>query len=169
LTSSPAYSREQILGLLIGAQNFGAVSGVARSNGTGGPSFVQSVAVGTVSQQFTRQVLEPLSAHLGEGLGLQNLAINYDPYGGLSARATKGLGKHLQGEFAENFNYPRRQTIGLIAHPSRVTSVELTFFQQQGSGVFDPISLAASTNPNLAATAPATGTSGFSFVVQRHF
>jgi autotransporter translocation and assembly factor TamB len=169
LTSNPVYSREQILGLLLGAQTLGAVNGVARSNGAGGPSFVQSVAVGTVSQQFTRQVLEPLSARLGAGLGLQNLAINYDPYGGLTARATKGLGTHLQGEFSENFNYPRRQTIGLVARPSRVTSLELTFFQQQGNGVFDPIALAASTNPTLAATAPAAGTSGFSFVIQRHF
>jgi hypothetical protein len=45
----------------------------------------------------------------------------------------------------------------------------MTFFQQQGNGVFDPIALAASTNPTLAATAPAAGTSGFSFVIQRHF
>ncbi len=169
LTSNPVYSREQILGLLLGAQSLGAVNGVARSDGSGGPSFVQAVAVGSVSQQFTRQVLEPLSARLGAGLGLENLAINYDPYGGLTARATKGLGNHLQGEFSENFNYPRRETIGLVAHPSRVTSLELTFFQQQGTGVFDPIALAASTNPNLAATAPASGTSGFAFVIQRHF
>jgi hypothetical protein len=170
LASAPGYDRQQILGLLLGAQQLGAVSGVQASSGQGqNANVLQSVAVGSLSEQFTRQVLEPLSAGVGGALGLQTLAINYDPFGGLSANARKGLGRNLNAVFSQNFSFPQRQSIGLEAHPNKTTSFEVTFFQQQGTGQFDPQTISASTNPSLSASQPAAGTSGFSIVLQRHF
>ncbi len=169
LASSPPYNRSQILGLLLGAQQLGAVSGVAQSSTSNGPGLVQTVAVGTLSQQFTRQVLEPLSVGVGQALGLNNFSLNYDPYGGVSARAVKRLGRHLQGVYAESFNYPRSQSIGLILQPNPATSFQLTFFQQEGNGIFTAGTIATSTNPALTALTPASGMSGFALTVQRHF
>jgi hypothetical protein len=114
-------------------------------------------------------VLEPLSAGLGSTLGLQNLAINYDPFGGFSASARKGIGRNIDAVFAQSFTYPTRQSLALRAHPSNAVSLELTFFQQQGTGQFDPQTLSSSTNQSLTAGQPTVGTSGFSLVFQRHF
>lgn len=170
LTSTPGYDRQQILGLLLGAQQLGAVAGLQTGQTpTQNTNVLQSVAVGSVSEQFTRQILEPLSAGVGGALGLRNLAINYDPFGGVSANARKGLGKNLSAVFSENFSFPQRQSLGLEAHPSQATSLEVTFFQQQGTGQFDPQTISSSTNPTLSASQPAAGRSGFSIVLQRHF
>ena len=54
-------------------------------------------------------------------------------------------------------------------------SMQLTFFQQQGTGQFSPAyytvapTALAPANPALLASQPAAGTSGWTFVVQRRF
>ena len=170
LASDPAYDRAQILGLLVGAQQLGAISGVASWSGSpGAGQLAQSVAEGALGQQFTRSVLEPLSAHLGRGLGLDQFAINYDPGGGFQAGARKGIGRNIDAVYAETFAYPTRQSLGLESHPTPGTSVQLTFFQQQGTGQFSPQLYSTSTNQALTASQPASGTSGFSLVFQRRF
>ncbi len=80
LQSDPSYDRSQILALLAGLQNFGAVPGLAATGaGTGGFTLggeVQNLALGQLNTLFTRNLFEPLDAGLGSALGLQNLQIS---------------------------------------------------------------------------------------------
>jgi hypothetical protein len=77
LSSDPSYDRSQILGLLVGAQTFGAVQGVPSSNSSASPfsavSAIQSVGFGEANQVFTRSILEPAASSLGSALGMSNL------------------------------------------------------------------------------------------------
>ncbi|MBV9102374.1 MAG: translocation/assembly module TamB domain-containing protein, partial [Candidatus Eremiobacteraeota bacterium] len=171
LASDPYYDRSQILGLLLGAQQLGAVNGLPTYSSTApnAAEIAQSFAETALTQQFTRQILEPLSAQVGRGLGLNQFAINYDPYGGFGTSARKSLGQRIDAVWAQTFSYPSRQSFGIEAHPRPGTAVQLTFFQQQGTGRFDPQIYATSTNPALTASQPTGGTSGWTFVLQKRF
>lgn len=172
LTSDPSYSRDQILGLLLGLNAFGAVNGVAAGGQqTGGVNPITGIAQGQLGTLLTRNVLEPLGANLGGAVGLQSLAINYDPFGGgLDVGAQKKLFKNVSAVFAESFNYPTRSSLGLLAKPNDRTAVQLTFFSQQGSGNFtDAPTTLNSTAQSVTASQPANGTSGFSFSLQRKY
>jgi len=173
LTSSPSYSREQILGLLVGAQALGAVSGVqtVASNGRQQNPF-QAAAAGQLGTLLTQNFLEPLSSQIGGAVGLSNLAINYSPGGSVDIGAAKKIFKNVSAVFAQSFNYPPRESIGLRANPSDATAIQLTFFSQPASNRFDTFSGNAalqSTNQAVTSTQPANGTNGFSFSIQRRF
>jgi hypothetical protein len=75
--------------------------------------------------------------------------------------------------FAESFNYPQRQSIGLVASNSqRTTAAQLTFFSQPDANqfnVFEGAQTLNSSNNSVTASEPANGTSGFSFSLQRKF
>ncbi len=170
LESDAGYSREQILGLLVGAQALGAVNGVATSGGAQ-TNLVQSVAAGELGTLLTRNLLEPFSTQIGSTLGLQNLAIGYTPgQGGLGLNASKKLFRDVNAVYAQTFNYPQRQSLGVRVSPSNSTAIQLIFFTQPGSGEFvsAPTSL---TSNNLAVTSgePENGTSGYSLTLQRRF
>jgi autotransporter translocation and assembly factor TamB len=172
LASDPSYSREQILGLLVGAQALGAVNGL--QPGTSGPSQnpVQAIAEGQLGNLLTQNVLEPFSSQLGSSIGLSNLAINYTPGSGASIGAQKRLVKDVNAVFAESFNYPQRESIGLRATPNKSTAVQLTFFSQPSSNRFDSFEGAQSlqsNNDSVSDAEPANGTSGFAFSLQRTF
>ena len=172
LSSDPSYSREQILGLLVGVQALGAVSGL--QPGTNGPSQnpVQAIAEGQLGTLLTQNVLEPFSSQLGSAIGLSNLAINYTPGQGASVGVQKRLVKDVNAVFAESFNYPQRESIGLRATPSKATAVQLTFFSQPSSNRFDSFEGAQSlqsTNESVSDAEPANGTNGFALSLQRTF
>jgi autotransporter translocation and assembly factor TamB len=173
LASDPNYSREQILGLLVGAQALGAVSGVATTNGGPQQNPFQALAEGQLGTLLTQNILEPFSSQLGSAVGLNNLAINYTPgAGGLSVGAQKKLFKDVNLVFGQSFNYPPRQSIGLVASPNDATAIQLTFFSQPTSNRFDTFEGAQnlqSTNQSLTAVEPANGTNGFAFSIQRKF
>jgi translocation and assembly module TamB len=172
LSSDPSYSREQILGLLVGLQAFGAVNGVQTVAGVAQPNPFQAAAAGELGTLLTQNLLEPFSSQLGSAVGLSNLAINYSPYGGVSVGAQKKLLKNVNAVFAESFNYPPRQSIGLRANPNAGTAIQLTFFSQPSSNRFNAYEGAyalQSTNAAVSDSEPASGTSGFSLSFQRRF
>lgn len=173
LASDPNYSREQILGLLVGAQALGAVSGVQTSANSGArQNPFQAAAAGQLGTLLTQNVLEPLSSGLGSAVGLSNLEINYSPGGSIGLGAQKKIFKNVNAVFAQSFNYPPRQSIGLRANPNDATALQLTFFSQPTSNRFDPFEGARSlqsTNPSVTSVQPANGSSGFSFSYQRKF
>ena len=173
LASDPSYSREQILGLLVGAQALGAVSGVATTNG-GGPQQnpFQAAAEGQLGGLLTQNILEPFSSQLGGAVGLNNLAINYTPGSGASLGAEKKILKDVDAVFAESFTYPQRQSIGFRASPNNATAIQLTFFSQPESNqfnIFQGAQAFQSTNLSVTAAQPATGSTGFSLSFQRKF
>lgn len=170
LQSDPPYTREQIVGLLAGLQNLGAVQGVTTTQTQNNQNFLGNVAAGQLSSMFTRNLLEPLGAHVGSAIGLSSLSLGYDPSAGLGLGARKAILRNLDVIYAESFNYPQRTTVGLRASPNRATALQLTFFSQQGSGKFinAPATLVAGDQA-VTASQPANGTSGFSFSLQRKF
>jgi autotransporter translocation and assembly factor TamB len=172
LSSDPNYSREQILGLLVGVQALGAVGGL--QPGTTGPrqNPVQALAEGQLGGLLTQNILEPFSSQLGSAIGLSNLAINYAPGQGASVGVQKRLLKDVNAVFAESFNYPQRESIGLRATPNKATAVQLTFFSQPSSNRFDSFEGAQSlqsTNESVSDAEPANGSSGFALSFQRTF
>jgi hypothetical protein len=172
LTSDPAYTREQIVGLLAGLQNFGAVQGVTTTNSgqVSGQTLATNIAGSELSGAFTRNVLEPASAKLGSAIGLSSLAFNYDFGSGFGLGARKALAKNVDVIYAESFYYPQRTTIGLRATPRPWTALQFAFFNQPGTGQFvnAPTNLLSSNSAAVAAE-PLNGTSGFSVSLQRKF
>jgi len=171
--SDPSYSREQILGLLVGAQALGAVSGVATTNG-GGPQQnpFQAAAEGQLGGLLTQNILEPFSSQLGGAVGLNNLAINYTPGGGASLGAQKKIFKNVNAVFAQSFGQNPRQSIGFRDTPNSATAVQLTFFSEPSSNQFNIFQGAQnfqSTNASVTNAEPATGSSGFSLSFQKKF
>ncbi|MGP6190165.1 MAG: translocation/assembly module TamB domain-containing protein [Vulcanimicrobiaceae bacterium] len=171
LQSDPPYTREQIVGLLAGLQNLGAVQGVAmtqsqQNNG----NVIGNIAAGQLSGMFTRNILEPLGAHVGSAIGLSSLSLGYDPSAGIGLGARKALMKNVDVIYSETFNYPQRTTIGLRASPNPATAVLLTFFNQPNAQQFvnAPTNLVAG-DPAVNASQPISGSNGFSFSLQRKF
>jgi autotransporter translocation and assembly factor TamB len=172
--SNPSYSQEQILGILVGAQALGAVSGLPTTPGSQtAQNPFQSLAEGQLGTLLTQSILEPFSSQIGSAIGLSNLSINYSPFGGASVGAQKRIFKNVSAVFAESFNYPQRQSIGLVASNSqRTTAAQLTFFSQPDANqfnVFEGAQTLNSSNNSVTASEPANGTSGFSFSLQRKF
>jgi autotransporter translocation and assembly factor TamB len=172
--SNPSYSQQQILGILVGAQALGAVSGLPTTPGsqtTQNP--FQSLAEGQLGTLLTQNILEPFSSQLGSAIGLSNLSINYSPSGGASVGAQKRIFKNVSVVFAESFNYPQRQSIGLVAsNDKRTTAAQFTYFSQPESNrfnVYEGVQSLNSSNNAVTASQPANGTNGFSFSLQRKF
>lgn len=172
LASNPAYSREQILGLLVGAQALGAVNGVAQTaQGGGGQNPFQAAAQGELGTLLTQNIFEPFSSQIGGALGLSDFAFNYLPGGGVNIGATRKLFANVNFVFAESFNYPPRQSVGLtFSNRQNTTAAQLTFFTQPGANRFgtQPVAF-GTTNLSVAAAEPANGDQGVSFSLQRKF
>lgn len=175
LASDPAYDREQILGLLLGVNRFGAVRGVSSGNtASGGFSMggaAQNLAYAQVNTAFTRQLLEPLSSQIGSALGFTDLQITNDLQTGLGLGAAKAFGKNVTATYNETFGQPKQQTVGLEAHPSIATALRMRVYSTSGPSLagiaqaqqpsvqgLDPMNL----NP-MTAIAASSGTSGLDF------
>lgn len=173
LQSDPSYDKTQILGLLIGVQALGAVGGVAASNTTTGAQQnpFQAAAAGQLGNLLTQNVLEPFSSQLGSAVGLSNLEVNYQPGGSLGLGAQKQIAKNVNAVFAQSFNYPPRQTIGLRATPNPATAYQFTIFTQPQSNKLQTFQASdfESTNQSVTSAQPQTGSSGFSLSLQRKF
>jgi autotransporter translocation and assembly factor TamB len=174
--SDPPYSREQILGLLVGAQQFGAVRGVLTSGGgsVSAGSAAQSLALGQLNTAFTRNLLEPLSASLSSSLGFTEVQITSDIQTGLGVNAVKAFGKYVNAIFAQSFGYPRTQSIGLEAHPNIGTVLRLTAYSSTGPTLFavqqpQPVAFGVLNLNPLTAYTPVSGSNGITFAYQRKF
>jgi hypothetical protein len=177
LASDPPYSKEQILGLLVGAQQFGAVRGVA-STGAGNfsaGSAAQTLALGQLNTVFTRNLLEPLNASLGGALGFTEVQITSDLQTGLGLNAVKAFGKYVNAIWSQSFGYPETQAIALEAHPNVGTGLRLTAYTSQGPTLFalqqqpHPIGFDVLNLNPLTAFTPIGGENGVSFQYQRKF
>jgi len=174
LDSSPSYDRAQILGLLLGVQQLGAVNGVASGDAGNATqsNLIASAATAQVSTLFTRNVLEPLSGVLGQALGLKTLTLGYQPGGGFNVGARQKLIKHVDAVFADSLGPQPRQTLGLTFEPSDATAAQFTLFNQPGSGQYlnqgNP-AYQVSSNPSVTAGQPLNGTRGYSFTLLRRF
>jgi hypothetical protein len=181
LQSDPTYNKSQILALLAGLQNFGAVPGLASNpsgNSTGGFTLggaVQNMALGQLNTLFTRNLFEPLNASLGNALGLQNLQIADSFTGGFGINAAKAFGKHITATFSENLGEPRQQSLTISAHHGESTAFSMMLYNVQDP----PLTgfLSQNTNPfrftdttfgstNLMAQ---SGTNGLSLLYQHLF
>lgn len=174
-SSDPSYDRSQILGLLVGAQALGAVPGVAA---TGGGSFsasyeLQSLALGQVSQELTRNLFEPLSAQLGQALGLGNLQLTDSFTGGFGIRAAKAFGKSMNVQFSESFGVPIQEMLSLNLHLSRGAVVQLMTYQQQDMNLLSTIAPVQPSTASLAMNAPPIppmmGSNGFRLSYEHRF
>ncbi len=172
LASDPSYSREQILGLLVGAQALGAVSGVQQTAQTGDQQNpFQAAAQGELGTLLTQNIFEPFSSQIGGALGLSDFAFNYLPGSGVNIGATRKLFANVNVVFADSFNYPPRQSVGLrFSDKQNTTAAQLTFFTQPGANKFgiQPTAF-GTTNLSVAAAEPASGDQGVSFSLQRRF
>jgi hypothetical protein len=176
LASDPPYSREQILGLLVGAQQFGAVHGVA-STGTGGFSTsaaARSLAYGQLNTAFTRNMLEPLSTELGSALGFTEVQITSDLQTGVGVNAVKALGKYVNAIYQQTFGYPEQQSVALETRPNDATSYRVMAYSAQGPTLFSlqqPQPLGAgvlNVNPATSYT-PIGGSNGVSVLYLRRW
>jgi autotransporter translocation and assembly factor TamB len=171
-TSNPEYDQSQILGLLVGAQALGAVSGVANQNGGAQSNPFQSLASGELGTLLTQNLLQPLSSQLGGALGLSDLAVNFAPGSGLDVGAKKKIFKNVNAVFAETFSYPQRQSIGLQAtNSANTTAAQVTFFTQSSSNRFASVQPQTylSSNQAVSASEPTNGDQGISFSLLRKF
>lgn len=180
-SSQPAYSKEQILGLLVNAQALGAVSGVAQSgssSASSGPS-ITGIGEGLLNDQFTQKFLQPFSSKIGGALGLSDLNVNYNTNGAVSAVARRSLGKNISFTYGEQIGGPTPRTSIGINIGTAISGAQLTFYQAAGSSqAFGGQALTpylqsgflATSPPNytLQAIEPPSG-SGFVFSYQRHF
>lgn len=175
LASDPSYSRDQILGLLVGAQQIGALSGVASTSAGNfsASSALQQTAMGQVNQAFTRNLLEPLSSKLGSSLGFENLSLTNNFGRNFNANAVKKLGKRVDVSFAQALGTTPRSSIRLDFRPQVGTYLALTAYQQTET------TLNAITAPQIAGNNPSQqgavqlqsmeGEQGFMFSLERRW
>lgn len=176
LASDPSYSREQILGLLVGAQQFGAVRGV---NSTGGSGFsatgvASQVALGQLNMLFTRNLLQPLSSSVAGALGFTEVGITSDIQTGLGINAAKKLGKNLNAIYSQTFGYPRTQAITLEANPAVGTGYRLSWYTTVGPTLFvlqgsQPAATDVLNLNRMTQLPPPTGTNGINLQYLRKF
>jgi autotransporter translocation and assembly factor TamB len=144
-TSDPSYDRAQIIGLLSGLASPSATGGgMMAFNGT---SELQNLALGQINTYFTQSLLEPLSASLGEALGLQNLQLTDDFTSGFGFSAAKAFGKHITATFSQSLGFPQRQSLSIEAHRGNSTAFNLSFYQ--------------TTSPSLLTNTNSTNLFGF--------
>jgi autotransporter translocation and assembly factor TamB len=177
LASDPPYDKQQILGLLVGAQQFGAVQGVASTGrpGISSGSALQGVALGQLNTAFTRNMLEPLSSSLAASLGFTNVQITSDIQTGLGVNAVKAFGNNVNAIFSQSFGYPRTQSIALEAQPNVATGLRLTAYTSEGPTLFalqqqpQPLAFGVLNLNPLTSFTPITGTNGVTFAYQKKF
>lgn len=193
LSSQPAYDREQILGLLLGAPALGAsnlfgenagsptlygsnaTSGlnpaVIGNRNTSGELSVAQEAFGFANAQFTRTLLAPFETSFASAVGLSNFNVNVDYTGNVGLQARKAVGKKINALFGTSFGYPYRQTFGFEYKPNAYSAAQVTVFQTLGATGLNSLTPTASiTNTSrLQAAQPETGSAGVSFSLQRLF
>ncbi len=176
LASDPSYNREQILGLLVGAQQFGAVQGVAA---TGNQSFsagsaLANVGLGQLNTLFTRNLLQPLSSSVASALGFTTVAITTDIQTGLGISAGKSLGKNVRAIYSQTFGYPKTQAVTLEAYPDSTSGAKFTWYTSTGPTLLalqgpQPIGMDVLNLNRYTQLPPVTGNNGISLSYQRRF
>jgi len=194
LESSPAYGREQILGLLLNAPAFGATNlfgetaqnptyfgsantaslspSVVTGRNASGELSVAQEAFGVANAEFTRTLLAPFETTFAGALGLSNFNLNVDYTGNVGLSARKVLGKDVNAIYDTSFGYPYRQTFGFEVKPNEFEAAQVTVFQTLGAYNLDsltPNGYLSTLNSKVRAAQPTSGSVGFSLSIQRLF
>jgi hypothetical protein len=178
LSSQPAYDRSQILGLLVGAQQFGAVQGVQSSGGGNfsAGSAATSLAAGQLNTVFTRSLLEPLSTALQSTLGLSNVQLTSNiAQGQYGAQFVQAFGHDLRGVFNQSFGYPQRTSFTLEATRSEQSALRMMIYSQPNAQLFSLSQPPAMPPPGTAGAAAQqemlqlSGTNGINLSYQRRY
>ncbi|MGA9943597.1 MAG: translocation/assembly module TamB domain-containing protein, partial [Candidatus Cybelea sp.] len=168
MESQPPYSQEQILGLLVGAQNFGAVQGVqSTGQGFNASQMAGNLALGQLNTLFTRNVLQPFSSSLGGALGFTEVQLTTDIQAGLGISATKAFGA-VNAIFSQTFGLPRTTSFGLEANPGVCSGLRLIWFNSDGPTLLaiqqpQPLALNVLTLTPVTTYVPNVGQSGVAF------
>ena len=176
LASTPSYSREQILGLLLGAPSLGAnlfdvngyPSGAVTRNASGQTTIGQQ-AFSVANAQFTKNLLAPFETQAAGALGLSDINVNVDVTGSVGFTARKGLNKFVNAIFSQTFGYPTRQSFGFEFKPNQFTAAQLTAFTTVGAQtvyIAYPALQYGSQSDRITAAQPSGGTSGLAFSLQ---
>lgn len=175
LASEPSYSRQQILGLLVGAQNFGALQGVQGSSGNfSAGSAIAGVGLGQLNTLFARNLLQPLSSSLASALGFTTVQITTDIQTGIGLSAAKALGKNTRAIYSQSFGFPKTQAITLETDPDPAQSVRLNWYTSTGPTLLSlqtpqPVGMDVMNLNRITMLPPFTGTNGVSLSYVRKF
>jgi hypothetical protein len=189
-SSSPSYSQEQIIGLLLDASLFGAVDFAQQNNGTtlrGAPGESNALlppgvspyqtgvitfnqeAFSILNSQVTQRFLTPLERPLIDTLGLADFEVTVDYGGGVGYNILKQLGhRDIYASFGQTLSYPVRTLVGFTARPNATTSIDFNYFTQKfapaivTSGPFNRIE-------RVNGIQPLTGRTGFTFNIVRKY
>jgi hypothetical protein len=191
-SSSPPYSQEQIIGLLFDASVFGAVNFAQQGNGvilrgapgesnpllppgvttyqSGAINFNQE-AFSLLNGQFTQRLFTPIERLFIGNFGLTDFQLTVDYGGGVGYNALKQLGKRdVYASFGQTLSNPLRTTAGFTSRPDAVTSIQFSFFAQNGNPAITvngngPFSMAS----RLKGIQPISNRQGFTFSIVRKY
>lgn len=177
LASTPSYSREQILGLLLGAPSLGAnlfdVNGYpagAVTRNTSGQNTIGQQAFNIANAQFTKNLLAPFETQAAGALGLSDINVNVDVTGAVGVTARKGLGKFVNAIYSQTFGYPTRQSFGFEIKPNQFTAAQVTAFDTVGAQnifvAYPALLYGTPQSTRITAAQPIGGTSGFAASLQ---
>lgn len=178
LSSSPTYTRSQILGLLVGLQSFGAVQGVPTSSTPfSATATVEHIGFGQANQVFTRSILQPISNAVGGALGVSNLQLYSNigsGYGtGIGASLAKRIAQYVSMTTTANLGYPRQQMVEFRYTRINYSSLSLRLYQQQETFLNStPLGLLpgpGGINAPLSSTMIGTSGSGFILSFERRY
>ncbi len=193
-SSSPPYSQEQIVGLLLDASVFGAVNFGQQPNGTtlrGAPGESNALlppgvtpyqtgvinfneeAFSVLNGQFTQRFLAPLDTFFTGRFGLSDFELTVDYGGGIGYNALKQIGHgDVYASFGQSYSEWVRTTVGFTARPDATTSLQFNYFTQNGSPALtsnyngSEAILGAET---LKGIQPLSNRQGFTFSVVRKY
>jgi hypothetical protein len=190
--SNPPYSQEQIIGLLLDASLFGAVNFSQQANGTtlrGAPgesnpllppgvtpyqagviNFNQE-AFSVLNGQLTQRFLTPIERLFTGRFGLTDFELTVDYGGGIGYNALKQLGKRdVYASFGQTLSTPVRTQFGFTARPDATTSVQFSYFAQNGSPAITANGNTSQLNvTRLKGIQPVGNRQGFTFSIVRKY
>ena len=192
--SNPPYSQEQIIGLLLDASVFGAVNFGQQQNGTtlrGAPgesnpllppgvtpyqsgviNFNQE-AFSVLNGQLTQRFLAPIERIFTGRFGLTDFELTVDYGGGIGYNALKQIGKRdVYASFGQTLSSPVRSQLGFTARPDATTSVQFSYFRQNGNPAITSNgngSQAFSYAQRLRGIQAVNNRSGFTFSIVRKY
>ena len=192
--SNPPYSQEQIIGLLLDASLFGAVNFGQQQNGTtlrGAPGEsnpllppgVTPYQVGVINfnqeafsilnGQLLQRWLVPIERVFTGRFGLSDFEITTDYGGGIGYNALKQLGRRdVYASFGQTLSNPVRTSAGFTARPDATTSVQFSYFTQNGNPAITNTgngTQAYSYTQRLKGIQPLANRQGFTFSIVRKY
>jgi hypothetical protein len=196
-TSDPAYSQEQIIGLLLdvpallGAVNFNLNGGPGTPLLRGAPgetnallppgvtpeqvsaiSFNQEV-FSLLNGQFTQRALTPVERVFEKTLGLSDVEFTVDYGGGIGYSLRRQIGKRdFYAFLSQTVSYPERANVGFELQPKPFENINFSYYQQNGITSLitneTPGEFLGSTR-RLTSVQPLGNRSGFSLDLSRRF